>query len=63
MEYLNSEIHKPISNNGLILLLAKKKLLMVKQFRNTAEDFMNASHHNLSLKKILLGIKQLLEVS
>lgn len=31
MEYLNSEIHKPISNNGLILLLAKKKLLMVKQ--------------------------------
>lgn len=31
MEYLNSEMHKPISNNGLILLLAKKKFLMVKQ--------------------------------
>lgn len=28
MEYLNSEIHKPISNNG-------------QTTRNTAEDFMN----------------------
>lgn len=63
MEYLNSEIHKPISNNGLILLLAKKKTPHGQTTRNTAEDFMNASHHNLSLKKILLGIKQLLEVS
>lgn len=61
MEYLNSEIHKPISNNGLILLLAKKP--HGQTTRNTAEDFMNASHHDLTLKKILLGIKELLKVS